>query len=261
MPSEAEWSTYNANYFARAHGQSSDTSGARLFRAGMGKLRVSHVIVELERRRVEPHAVLEIGPGYGEFVAAFMAARPDVAYFAQETDSSVLDTLAKLGVQLVGSSDDPALAGQVDLVVISHVLEHTIDPVNFLRACTQCLRPGGVLFVEVPCRDDLYKSEDEPHLLFFDKPAMTELMTRARFSDLTLTYHGGSHIELWRENVQSPMLAALKKLVLKLRGFVPFGHLGLTPKEWSVVRPFKGHQRSDLPARWLRLVATKQAEP
>lgn len=53
-----------------------------------------------------------------------------------------------------------------DLIVISHVLEHTNDPKRFLNELSSNLKDVGFMFIEVPCQDYLFKDKEEPHLLF-----------------------------------------------------------------------------------------------
>jgi SAM-dependent methyltransferase len=256
MPTASEWTTYNANYFARAHGRSSDTRSATLFRSGIAKLRVAHVLAELDELGVSLGTVLEIGPGHGEFVSALKAQRPDVIYLGQETDSSLFPKLRQLGVGLLGPDEIGVLPKTVDLVVISHVLEHTIDPLRFLIENTAPLRDGGALFVEVPCRDDLYKSEDEPHLQFFDKPSLGKALEMAGFIGPNLTYHGKTHAELAAEN-RSLLAARFARMIDRLAGPIMKGPAGLGPAEWGTLRGFAAEKQQSVRSRWLRAIATR----
>jgi SAM-dependent methyltransferase len=60
------------------------------------------------------------------------------------------------GIEIVeGSGEDlTRLAGrQFDLVSMIHSLEHTYDPIKSLAGCAALLKPGGLLWVEVPNHD------------------------------------------------------------------------------------------------------------
>jgi 2-polyprenyl-3-methyl-5-hydroxy-6-metoxy-1,4-benzoquinol methylase len=48
------------------------------------------------------------------------------------------------------SLNDKSLFGQLDLAMASHVLEHLLDPVHFLRSIAEFLKAGGIVFIEVP---------------------------------------------------------------------------------------------------------------
>ena len=77
-----------------------------------------------------------------------------------------------------------------DVVIISHVLEHVSNPIEFLKLMTLKLREGGVLYIDVPCLDYLHKDLDEPHLLFFDKKPMNILLEHLNFKKIEINYFG-----------------------------------------------------------------------
>ena len=46
------------------------------------------------------------------------------------------------------------------------------------------------MFIEIPCMDWEHKNLDEPHLLFFDKPAMNKLLERLQLKKISIAYYG-----------------------------------------------------------------------
>ena len=76
------------------------------------------------------------------------------------------------------------------MVIASHVVEHVSDPLSFLNNIIDYIRPGGSIFIEVPCQDHLYKSLDEPHLLFFTDQSLQLLLETLGFVDIQLSFHG-----------------------------------------------------------------------
>jgi len=77
----------------------------------------------------------------------------------------------------------------LDVFVSSHVLEHIPDPCPWLDRVYQALRPGGLLFTEVPeqSRDPEQKlTRGMFHLLYFSKGALRNLLTAAGFEELFL---------------------------------------------------------------------------
>ena len=184
------------------------------------------------------------------------------AYYALESDLTCHARLRSLGVRLINGPDDLPSGTSFDLVVLSHVLEHVAEPIGFLGAMTSRLRSGGVLFIEVPCRDFEYKSIDEPHLLFFDKGPMALLLDRVGCAQVHLSYHGRELSALRRprpfdrirSSVHSRLLSA--GLVAPFAGQAP-GLEGIeVPIERAAVRPFDAHVEQRRPARWLRALAT-----
>lgn len=254
QPTQEEWSNYNATYFSSAHGSAHLTKRSQLFRTALGKLRMQFVNQSLGQNVV--HSVVEVGPGFGEFAAAFRDRYPEVGYAAIETDPSVFGYLKKIGISIFDGFD--AVKQDADLVVASHVLEHTLNPTVFLKQMAACLRPGGLLFVEVPCRDDLYKHIDEPHTLFFDKPALHLAAKAAGLTNIRLSYHGELRETLQSEMHQHRLLRLITKgfRILK-RVLDPNLRYGLTCSERILIAPFDAHTDKKDPARWLRLLANK----
>ena len=48
-----------------------------------------------------------------------------------------------------------------DIISSFHVLEHVLDPTEFIKNCYTMLKPGGILYIEVPNQNnDLIKKSD-----------------------------------------------------------------------------------------------------
>lgn len=266
MPDPAALTAYNSGYFLNAHGGAATQPVVIAFHSAINRLRSAHVERFLAAHSISVSSVLEIGPGGGYFGRHWLKHHPGTKYYAIESDTSCHPKLLELGVRLASGPDD-IVAAQIDLVVMSHVLEHVADPVGFLRAMTARLRPGGVLFIEVPCRDWEHKEQDEPHLLFFDKAPMRRLLEDIGFGQIQTTYHGET-IETLRRRQLKPQrvrrLANRVRSALISRGILaPFGWAsGLdtldTPLERAIVKPFEAHREQHAPSWWLRAVAVKR---
>ena len=261
MPDEDSWKDYNSSYFDNAHGGGARNHVADAYHSAIARLRVEHVAAFLRKSGVTVSAVLEVGPGRGDFARHWLALHPTVAYEAVESDVSCHPGLAAMGVRMVTGSEDASASSEVDLVVLSHVLEHVIDPAGFLRSMTMRLRPGGVVFVEVPCRDWEHKVLDEPHLLFFDKTSMRSLLDRIGFEPAQLSYHGQLISRLRAGGSARRLWGAIRFRLLSAGVVAPFDRAAPaleTPLERAVVRPFEAHREHPHPAWWLRTMAVKQ---
>lgn len=111
--------------------------------------------IDLIRRFVESGKLLEVGPAFGVF--AWQAKQVGFAVDVIEMDARCCDYLKNtLGVN-VTQSDNPATAiAQLpchDVIAIWHVLEHLPNPVKFLEAAANNLKPGGVLVIAMPNPD------------------------------------------------------------------------------------------------------------
>jgi 2-polyprenyl-3-methyl-5-hydroxy-6-metoxy-1,4-benzoquinol methylase len=103
-------------------------------------------------RRVEGSRVLDVGCGAGSLLAAFAGEGNHLTGY--EPDRSMSRFAAeRLPAACVAPEffDPERHAGEpFDLITSSHVHEHVPDPVGFLSALLRLLRPGGVVFLEVP---------------------------------------------------------------------------------------------------------------
>ena len=259
MPTQGALDAYNSKYFLSAHGGVPTSKFAVAFFSAISKLRLVYLQDYLVRRKTQVRKILEFGPGPGFFAKSWLERRPQDIYFAAETDKSCHAQLKKFGVQIISQP----FVEQVDLIVMSHVLEHVPDPVSFVRTASLNLKPGGVLFIEVPCQDWAHKDLDEPHILFFEKKSLHRLLIDQGFIDVELGYFGKTIHKL---KSQTPIRALWDSLRSKMlaRGLVfPFARsrLGMEsladPLERAVVAPFCAHEESEEPAWWLRAIATK----
>jgi 2-polyprenyl-3-methyl-5-hydroxy-6-metoxy-1,4-benzoquinol methylase len=108
--------------------------------------------IDVISRRLAPGAtILDIGCGDGSQLD-LMAARGFRATGVERDTHSL--ALRSRGAQVVEGSAEalpPQLAhGSFDAALFKQVLEHLVDPVAALRNAAALLRPGGLLFVEVP---------------------------------------------------------------------------------------------------------------
>jgi 2-polyprenyl-3-methyl-5-hydroxy-6-metoxy-1,4-benzoquinol methylase len=148
-------------------------------------------------RSLDGRALLEIGPGMGEFLtfvareAAFEHVRgvdyaPDcVAHcVGQGLDVAHIDDLeAWLGDQ----------EGAFSAIVMLHVLEHVpkADTIGLLRTIRRALRPGGALVIEVPNAGNpwltgIALAEDFTHEVGFTSTSLGYVLKRAGFESPTV---------------------------------------------------------------------------
>lgn len=86
--------------------------------------------------------------------------------------------------------EEVRVVGGYDLLTMWHVLEHVDSPLDVLRRCYELLKPGGLLFIEVPNLDSLGASlcgsywlafRDPTHRWAFRQRAIAHLAGRAGF--------------------------------------------------------------------------------
>jgi len=89
-----------------------------------------------------------------------------------------------------------------DLIIAQNVFAHVIDPLEFLRLCSNFLTPEGKLYIQTSQAEMLEKGQFDTiyheHLSFFSEQSMNTLVER--IGDLQITeyqttpIHGGSHL-------------------------------------------------------------------
>ena len=75
----------------------------------------------------------------------------------------------------------------VDLFLSSHVVEHLSDPCVWLSNVWRALRPGGLVFTQVPLQHgDPRRGQTRGvfHLLYFDEPSFSTMMVRQGFQQV-----------------------------------------------------------------------------
>jgi SAM-dependent methyltransferase len=98
-----------------------------------------------------PGRLLDVGSGTGIFLhlASEKGWKPlgiDICAESAEKAATEFDLRVDVGDFQV-SAYEPA---SFDAVTMLDVLEHTVDPIGFLRRAFEVLRPGGILYVAVP---------------------------------------------------------------------------------------------------------------
>lgn len=140
---------------------------------------------------------LEIGPGHGVFLY-FAARRDGIGSIAgwDVSPTSIHNTrhaLAALGVvrqvdlrlQNLFDVGAPSDGGTFDSIVMSEILEHLEDPVAALRAASEWLRPGGLIWINVPANspapDHIFVVEGLEHAASLAGKAGLEVVDRAAY--------------------------------------------------------------------------------
>lgn len=124
-----------------------------------GKVAANRIILqELSRRLGHNPKVLDVGSGCGELL---VAARQEglEATGLEVSDSMIGFARAQNGVELKKMTIEEAAANwpqAFDGVILNAVLEHVYNPDSMIEAASRLLKPGGLLYIDVP---------NEPNLL------------------------------------------------------------------------------------------------
>jgi SAM-dependent methyltransferase len=134
---------------------------------------------EVARVRSVP-ALCDVGCGSGQAMSQFRQAGYDAVGI--EPDPAARSLAHQFGEVLEGTAEAlPAnVAGmQFDVVLLSHVLEHCIDPAAALRNVKQLLAPCGTAVIEVPNNAALALEVYGPGWFFADIPRHLQFFTES----------------------------------------------------------------------------------
>jgi len=120
--------------------------------------------------------VLDIGGGDGSLLKGFVHSKKYILDISR--DAGQVNDLTFLS----GTAEAKA-QGPYDLIVLSHILEHVLDPVGFVQMYKQMLSEQSLIYVEVPIEyvSIVLKKKCAPigqHLTFFCKRSLIEVMNR-----------------------------------------------------------------------------------
>jgi ubiquinone/menaquinone biosynthesis C-methylase UbiE len=139
--------------------------------------------------------VLDVGCGYGAWLA-FVYGRTGSELFGIDTDAGSIErNLCKdHGTLGVGSLEEQEFPdGHFAMVSMMHSLEHMPRPVQTLVELRRVLRPGGLLFLEVPNYASLLRSVlgrhwfpllVPQHLQHFEVPTLRRALEEAGFEHI-----------------------------------------------------------------------------
>jgi len=101
-------------------------------------------------------SILEIGAGDGSFLGHVSGVFPSLRLAALEIDQNTQAARKSLkGLRGYSTFQEIRKSRETfDLICLFHVLEHIVDPREFLSNCLACLTPQGRMIIEVPSLDD-----------------------------------------------------------------------------------------------------------
>ncbi len=162
-----------------------------------------------------PLRVLDAGCGTGGFMARLAEAYPGAAVIGLELDAGAARLArAKTGGALCrGSIDLPPFAeAAFDVVVSADVLCHRgVDQERALRALRRCLRPGGLILLNLPAYRWLYSAHDVAvdNARRYAAGEVRQLLEAAGFERVRTRY--------WN-SLLFPLMVLRRKLIRRRRG-------------------------------------------
>ena len=262
MPSDSILNEYNDSYHESAHGGLERDLKSQGFFSGISRTRLNLINKHISLDSQKEHKLLEIGPGPGAFASIWLEQFPKTKYFAIETDVSCHEVLQNMNITILEENKIKNHTDSFDIIIISHVLEHVTNPIKFLDPIIANLKSGGFMYIEVPCNDWKHKKILEPHLLFFDKKPMKELLNKLNVNVLKIGYFGTTIRE--SKSVFHFFFKRVRAFLyhkLNVRYYHPQrNHLKKVLKnqhEVEALLPFDSHIEQRNESLWLRVIFKK----
>lgn len=133
--------------------------------------------------------ILDYGCGIGATLIPFKEAGHSV--LGLDYGDEYLDYGRSLGIALEqGGLERLEDQEPFDLIILSHVLEHVVQPIQFLKNLTSHLAPGGIIYIEVPgvqwvhgaWNHDLLLQLQNAHVWYFTAHTLRALLSHAGLS-------------------------------------------------------------------------------
>ncbi len=164
-----------------------------------------YMLLEKILRRLPPGKMCDLGCGRGLLLRRLQNHH---AGYGTDFDPGAVDYCQSLGlnaaqIDLNSASKLPFPEMEFDVMVISEVMEHLLEPENALRVIKRHLKPGGTLLVTVPNAVPLFarikllfghtvgwlhyrspETADTGHIRFYTVESMTRLLQQEGFTVL-----------------------------------------------------------------------------
>ncbi len=134
--------------------------------------------------------LLDVGCATGEFLVAARERGWQPVGVELSAHAAAVARRRGLGVQVGTLAEANFGPASFDAVTMLDVIEHLSDPLAELSEVHRVLRPGGILCVETPNWDSVYRRllgrrwaalQPRLHLLYFDRSTAAEMLRRAGF--------------------------------------------------------------------------------
>ena len=183
--------------------------------------RQARMLREVLRDVAPPAAIVDIGCGDGAATSLAAQVNPGHRIVGLDWSADALRQARSRGLTLlraeVESTSLPIASGRADVVIMSELIEHLVDPDSALEEARRVLKPGGTLLLSTPNLAAWYNrgllaagiqpvfsevslrgvfgrpgSVVAGHLRLFTRRALREFLTGSGFCDVTVAgarYH------------------------------------------------------------------------
>src|SRR5580692_11225242 len=169
--------------------------------------RQARMLREVLRDVAPPAAIVDIGCGDGAATSLAAQVNPGHRIVGLDWSADALRQARSRGLTLlraeVESTSLPIASGRADVVIMSELIEHLVDPDSALEEARRVLRPGGTLLLSTP---NLAAWYNRGLLALGVQPLFTEVSLRGVFGRPGTQVAG--HLRLFTRRALIGLLAA-----------------------------------------------------
>jgi SAM-dependent methyltransferase len=197
--------------------------------------------------------VLDVGSGYGHISNSFSRYYQESNYDVIEVDNQAITYLRNNIHPRYIFSNIEECNNIYNLVIASHILEHYNDFSTILRDISQILETSGLIMIEVPNKDFMFKPSNEPHVIFFSLENLRQLLEKYNYTIVRIDSCGELLSTLVDRNMTAPKKGRqniLSKVSLaSIRSFLK--KFAVSRETYEYVDQYGGERQ------WLRVLAQK----
>jgi SAM-dependent methyltransferase len=139
-----------------------------------------------------PAIHLDVGCDVGYMLGAVKATYKDCLTFGVEWNKDHAKRAEEKGYIVYPDLEYIHAKGEIDLVTLSHVLEHMNEPVKELKQIHKVMRSNGYLVIEVPNREVTAVAYRPVHSLAFNTWSLQKTIEKAGFTFVVAFVHQGT---------------------------------------------------------------------
>jgi len=169
--------------------------------------RQARMLQQVLRDMAAPASIIDVGCGDGMATAVAAHASPGHRFVGLDWSADSLRQARSRGVTVVRAEVEPSgwpvASGRADVVIMSELIEHLVDPDSALDEAWRVLRPGGTLLLSTP---NLAAWYNRGLLALGIQPLFTEVSLRGVFGRPGTQVAG--HLRLFTRRALAGLLAA-----------------------------------------------------